>query len=337
MMADQQRFRKILLDNRLQPQLWKSSAMSLILKKWKESPKTVVICDIEGTNMGGLTLSPLNIFEIALRNADGGWIIKPTIIHHQISKQDLYTHNAPFLKYDNGLIKFYGEIDATEAKGVGSRTATWKAIGQELEIYVKKNGKLDTWLEWSSTSCDWKGIYAGLASVGYDHLMPPKSPLGHSPMIWWRKVRKIFAADLKGLKLTQGNLFQVLFPEDTNLLSRAHYAGADVQMLSKVLQYTFADGSHIKGKIKSHFSFVNLDLSELGDGDFEDCEEDDVSIEDDESNEDARNFEGTDYDSDSENDSDNLSDLDVEQLAGRKHEQAESQEEAEPRRKRVRQ
>jgi hypothetical protein len=114
--------------------------MSLILKKWKESPKTVVICDIEGTNMGGLTLSPLNIFEIALRNADGGWIIKSTITHHQISKQDLYTHNAPFLKYDNGLIKFYGEIDAIEAKGVGSRTATWKAIGQELEIYVKKNG-----------------------------------------------------------------------------------------------------------------------------------------------------------------------------------------------------
>jgi hypothetical protein len=168
-------------------------------------------------------------------------------------------------------------------------------------------------------------------------------------MIWWRKVRKIFAADLKGLKLTQGNLFQVLFPEDTNLLSRAHYAGADVQMLSKVLQYTFADGSHIKGKIESHFSLVNLDLSELGDGDFEDCEEDNEinednednesteSNEDDESNEDARNFEGTDYDSDPENDSDNLSDLDVEQLAGRKRAQAESQEETEPRRKRVRQ
>jgi hypothetical protein len=82
-----------------------------------------------------------------------------------------------------------------------------------------------------------------------------------------------------------GNLFQILFPEDTHLLSQVHYAGANVRMLSKILQYTFMNGSIIKSKIGSHlspvthslinFPSINLDEIELSDEDLEECEGDD--------------------------------------------------------------
>ena len=333
--VEQLRFRRILLDTRLQSLLRKFSTMSIITKRWKERPKTVAVCDIEGTSMRlqPTSESHLNVFQVAVRNADGDWIIEPTIIHHHVSKHDLHDHNKDALRYGRNFTKFYGEIDDTEAKGIGSRTATWSSIGQELETYTTKFGKLDTWLEWSSTGCDWLGFYAGLASVGYDHLLPPQPNFTHSPLQWWRKIRKIFPIDLKGLRLSLGNLFEILFPEDTHLLSQVHYAGADVRMLSKILQYTLTDGSVIKSKIGSHFSpvthslinfpSINLDEIELSDEDLEECEDDD-------------SWEQGEVDDETKRPSDNTTRVHFAEVNEYKHARDEGQKEAGPPRKHIR-
>jgi hypothetical protein len=75
---------------------------------------------------------PLNVFEIAIANANGQWIIPPTITNHEITKMELFEANAGTLVNNLMFSKFYGEAKKTEAKGNGKRTVTWKELGQEF-------------------------------------------------------------------------------------------------------------------------------------------------------------------------------------------------------------
>jgi len=157
--------------------------------------------------------------------------------------------------------KFYGDVDTSEARGIGKRTATWKELGKELEAYIKREGTIVAWFDWSSQNIDWQGVYTGLASVGFECLLPPAPLVMHRPLLWWRKIKA--ALELKDLSLTQGNLFGILYPEDSELLSQAHYPGPDVQMLRKILQYLFnnLEGSPLPRKIENFFPVVNVQLS----------------------------------------------------------------------------
>lgn len=192
-----------------------------------------------------------------------------------MTKKELFRANAAKLLNSLVFCKFYGDVDATEARSIGKRTATWKELGKELEAYIKKEGTIVAWFDWSSQNIDWQGVCAGLASVGFEHLLPSAPPAMHRPLLWWRKIKA--ALGLKGLSLTQGNLFGILYPEDSKLLSQAHYAGPDVQMLSKVLQYLFnMEGSPLPGKIENFFHVVDIELSggkELGEEEGEEEEE----------------------------------------------------------------
>jgi len=132
-------------------------------QKWAEQPKNVAICDIEACNLGH-SISNLNVFEIAIANAEGQWIIPPTIIHHEMTKKELFRANAAKILNSLVFCKFYGNVDATEARGIGKRTATRKKLGKELEAYIKKEETIIAWFDWSPQNIDWQGVYAGLAS-----------------------------------------------------------------------------------------------------------------------------------------------------------------------------
>jgi hypothetical protein len=77
------------------------------------------------------------------------------------------------------------------------------------------------------------------------------------------KIRAVLKLENLGLSL--GNLFAILYPEDNELLSQAHYAGPDVEMLIKVIKYLFAnlEGSQIPEKIENYLHVIDIDLSEI--------------------------------------------------------------------------
>jgi hypothetical protein len=203
---------------------------------------------------------PFERNEIAIANANGQWIIPPTIINHEITKRELFEANAGTLVNNLVFSKFYGDANETEARGNGKRTATGKELGQELESYIANEGPIVEWFEWSSYNIDWQGVYAGLVSVGFKQLLPLMPTTEHRPLLWFRKIRA--ALKLENLGLSLGNLFAILYPEDDELLAQAHYAGPDVEMLIKVIKYLFAnlEGSQIPGKIENYFHVIDIDL-----------------------------------------------------------------------------
>ena len=140
------------------------------------------------------------------------------------------------------MSRFYGTIDSEEALGIGERVVDWKGIAHQLEEYIEKNGALSMLLDWSTGGHDYKGMHVGLESVGKAHLLPPMSRWESSPLSWWRIVRKTY--NCPNLSLSLGNIFSILFPDHLELLSRAHWADADVKMTVKVIQYLF---SHLEG------------------------------------------------------------------------------------------
>lgn len=109
------------------------------------------------------------------------------------------------------------------------------------------------WFNWSNHSLDWRGVYTGFASVGLECLLPSEPSAIYRPLLWWRGIRDVL--DLAELHLNQGNLFEILYPEDVELLSQAHYAGPDVQMLRRILQYIFnrLQNSPPPGKMENFF------------------------------------------------------------------------------------
>ena len=105
-------------------------------------------------------------------------------------------------------------------------------------------------------------ITASITKVSVDHerFLAPEPSSEYRPLCWWRKIKN--ALGLNGLRLAQGNLFEILYLENSKLLSQAHYAGPDVQMLRKIVQYvinTFED-SPLPGKIDKYFPVIDLDL-----------------------------------------------------------------------------
>jgi hypothetical protein len=163
--VEKQRFRHVLLHRDGQVSRWKSSSIAESMQTWAQLPKNVAICDIEACNLGR-SISHLNVFEIAIANANGQWIIPPTIINYEITKRELFEANAGTLVNNLVFSKFYGDANETEARGNGKRTATWKGLGQELESYIANEGPIVEWFEWSSYNIDWQGVYAGLVAVG---------------------------------------------------------------------------------------------------------------------------------------------------------------------------
>ena len=208
-------------------------------------------------------MSHLDVFEIAIMNAEGHWIIPPTVIHHGISKSALFGRSPSNPRHKNLIAKYNGDIDEDESIGVGERSATWQEIGAQLDAYTKLHGRIDTWLEWSASIIDHRGVFAGLKSVGYEHLLPLIPPLAFRPLRWFQKIRQILGLD--ELSLSQRNLFEILYPEDSKLSSQAHRAGPDVLMLRKILQYAFSSllDTALPGKIENYMDIIDLDTIDI--------------------------------------------------------------------------
>jgi hypothetical protein len=258
--AEQQFFRKKLLRKTGHSPLWRNPSISAVAQIWHNSPQNVALCDIETSYICNAT-SHTDIYEVAIMDARGEWIIQPTTIHHRLPKKELACTGRELSGRTRKaqIRKHYGEFDDTEAIGIGGRSATWQEIGQALQSYVDKHGTLQLWLDWSSGNHDYKGVRVGLESVGYEHLLPPQPSGAFRPLLWWRGIRDTL--QLHGLKLCQGNLYSTLYPGDIELALSSHRAGPDVQMLRKVVQYFLhaSEGVAIVDRIEKDPMAVNLE------------------------------------------------------------------------------
>ena len=141
------------------------------------------------------------------------------------------------------------------------------------------------WVEWSRNFCDFNRIFAGFASVGREHLLPPK-PVSYrtsfSPLVHWsmlfrqlgdlinqivpRKQKKEWPTSLSFV-------FGVLFPEDWKFVRYSHTAWVDVYMTIRVIESLFdqwkdqplrSNISHYFRPINEDVSIFDNDINELG-------------------------------------------------------------------------
>lgn len=111
---------------------------------------------------------------------------------------------------------------------MNGQTADWTEIANRLQAHIDLHGPSKIWIEWSGSNADYDNAIKGLDSVGKAHLLS-SIPCRISPLRQWRMLRRLL--HLPDLKLNLGNPFSVLFSEDSELLSRQHYADADVLMM----------------------------------------------------------------------------------------------------------
>jgi hypothetical protein len=130
----------------------RSPSIDRIVNAWTNRPYTTVTADFEYSTGLLETLRDQAIFEFALANARGNWIVPPTAINHRMPKQEFAKrlmdaqsqrrHKFGSAIYDRELMiwksqlaKFYGGADwADETPG-----RTWAEIAEMINKYTKVN------------------------------------------------------------------------------------------------------------------------------------------------------------------------------------------------------
>ena len=113
-------------------------------ESWYSSPGTAVIADFEYCSRLLSRLKHHAIFEVALSNAEGKWVVPPTTINHSMPVGELanliysagrqYGLNAEQMGINlHSVKKFYPRADwSRETEG-----STWAEIAQKIETYVE--------------------------------------------------------------------------------------------------------------------------------------------------------------------------------------------------------
>jgi hypothetical protein len=227
------------------------SAISKLLRIWREEPERLLICDTEG-NIHQSPRTSTATFQITIRNGKGEIVVPRTTVNHGITKAELFERSGASGHFvvRGCFAKFYGSPTTEVATGgTGVHSATWKEIAGTIKQYIGKH-ELDKsspfvgFVDWSSSNVDYCSLKAGLDSVQEGSLLPPCPAAGSvhtnlNPLQWWRMLRKLLKLDKEPkLQLTLVNLFSILEPDELWLEAHAHDSDADVQMLHKILQYT---------------------------------------------------------------------------------------------------
>lgn len=126
-----------------------------VMEVWTKKPRTVAVADFEYAS-GILDINKHEaVFEIAVADANGDWIVRPTSINHRISQQELWErYMAAYNKYhDQGTPELADQKRASQrlaifranfAKyyggGGGSQLTvgrTWEEIAGEIDEHTK--------------------------------------------------------------------------------------------------------------------------------------------------------------------------------------------------------
>jgi hypothetical protein len=126
-----------------------SPSIRHVMNTWSNNPYTTVIADFEYHSSLLPCMKHEGIFEIALANANGHWIIPPTSINHGISTLELCekantqwhllkekfsrpNHDAQMPMWHSQVTKYYGSVSHGETPGL-----SWDEIADIINQYTK--------------------------------------------------------------------------------------------------------------------------------------------------------------------------------------------------------
>jgi hypothetical protein len=103
---------------------------------WTSKPHQVIIVDFEFENNLLKRLKHEAVYQVAIANACGDWVVPPVVINHGMLVSELEERrrsNSPKNQYTcRQITKFYGSDGAAETAGL-----SWEMIGDLLDTYTK--------------------------------------------------------------------------------------------------------------------------------------------------------------------------------------------------------
>ncbi|RDL32386.1 uncharacterized protein BP5553_08842 [Venustampulla echinocandica] len=169
-----------------------TKSIQLDMEPWFNNPYTTIVADFEYSSQLLDTLGHDAIFQIAVSNALGEWIVPPPSINHHMSTREYFekltscckkhgggqnTYHGLF--YQGQFEKYYGSIDQMTTQGL-----SWNEIGDLFDSYMKKHGSLQIFLEWSQNRGDYRCLQKGLRITKKANLMPPLPNKSGSPLAY---------------------------------------------------------------------------------------------------------------------------------------------------------
>jgi hypothetical protein len=126
-----------------------SPAIKRVMDAWTKTPHNVVIADFEYSTRLLSTMKHECVFEIALANANGDWIVPPTSINHKITISELFQKGVAYLlpsqgdssqhnhtdrihRFRSQIAKYYGSSNKSETPGL-----SWEEIAEAIADYIK--------------------------------------------------------------------------------------------------------------------------------------------------------------------------------------------------------
>jgi len=143
-------------ENLLNPKIKfpKTPSIEKVMILWSKSSYTTAVLDFEYHSECLAEMKEKGVFQVAIANALGEWIVPPTTINHQIPTLDLSSKGWKVLeaKYNNlpldghtktqlikawrmwqaSIVKFYGQLSEDETSGL-----TWDEIALQLRTYTE--------------------------------------------------------------------------------------------------------------------------------------------------------------------------------------------------------
>jgi hypothetical protein len=220
----------------------------------------------DSTLTGPTPVQPRNAQPETSQRRKERYFINTKVNHHKTVQEmlDLYPGN---LRWRSRILKHYGTNLTTKTKG-----KDWNEIADEWEAQCQQY-PITEWVEWTTNSMDYNRIYAGFASVGREHLLPPKRlPKSFNPICHMRKLLGSLDSSIR-YRFGRGKrrrivaslafIFGILFPEEWNVVRYAHSAWADVYMTIRVIEALFDQslGQALRGKITCYFQQMNKEDS----------------------------------------------------------------------------
>lgn len=226
-----------------------SSHIHRIMHAWTSEPLNTVILDFEFGYPDG---QQREIYEIALANAHGEWIVPQTTINHNVTTAELADRSrskriAPWLSEHQLIRKSYGTVDYAPTSGM-----TYGEITERIAQYTEKCGNMKTLLVWSRTHTDFDCLQEILVRTGRENLLPRMPNFHEGPLAWWTLLKHSSGC---ALDLSLSALYKTLYPENTSLFQRRHSAGADVSMTIQLIEFYFRNvrGQPQQGKLENYF------------------------------------------------------------------------------------